>query len=108
MPGLTDTCGQNLTFATHHDFDSTDVVIVDIDSADGFRFGFEHRLHAFFNVQEMFRWLSQRGAQLNAILAGSPREKCGFASEVLPFSLCQRICLGSLGRAFPFAWPDPY
>jgi hypothetical protein len=56
----------------------------------------------------MFRWLSQRGAQLNAILAGSPREKCGFASDVLFCSFCQRICLGSPERAFPFAWPDPY
>ena len=64
-PALPDASGQNLTFAVHHDFDGSDVIIINVDSADGFSFGSQHRLHAFFNVQENSCWLMNR-AQLTS------------------------------------------
>ena len=39
VPGLADASGQNFTFAVHHDFDGSDVIIINVDSADGFSFG---------------------------------------------------------------------
>ena len=74
------------TFAVHHDFDGSDVIIINVDSADGFSFGSQHRLHAFFNVQENSCWLMNR-AQLTSIQARSLREKWCCGSDQVPAAL---------------------
>ena len=85
MPGLADASGQNFTFAVHHDFDGSDVIITDVDSTDGFSFGSQHRLHAFFNVKENSRWLiNARSLPQSGQIAG---EKWCSGSGEVPLAL---------------------